>query len=682
MGYEKKGFGIFAGAIVCMVLGAVSLAGAADREIAYNKQWAETMFSASASQTLPFSFVYGGKDSSAIIGSWKKRVEDRVIDAARRVRTLTITDPATNLQISAVCTIYTDSPGVDWTLAFTNNGTTDTPIIERLKAVDVAITPGAGTSPVLHRLRGSMCTPDDWMPFDQALTPGAAYEFGAQNGRSSADSPFFNVQYGEGGVITAVGWSGQWRGIVEASSAGALRIAAYQQNLHTVLHAGESLRSLRVMQLYWLGDDPYRAYNLFRRTMLGHIAPRINGVVIVPPIAHMSTSFYELNDSTEANVMSHLNAAKGLGFEVFWLDAYWTKKGFPEGMGNYGFPISMAEPADRFPNGLKPIGDAAHDAGMGFLVWFEPERVAQGTYLAMDHPDWVIGGSKGGLLNLGNDQAREHITAYLKAVITAYGIDCLRFDYNIDPLAYWEMLDTDMNRGGMGEMRYIEGLYRMWDDLLGAFPGLYIDDCASGGRRIDLETMSRALALWRSDNTCDMLDLKAATVRAAATKNQLMSAGLNRYVPFSTCGQMGSDPYLFRSGFNGGIAFSEDARPAGYPRAELARGIAEGKRLRKYWFGDFYPLSDVTPNATDWCVMQYDRPNERDGIVIGFRRDQAPADQAVSLRGIDPDGTYSVTWSYGYDVSETRKLRGVELQQLRLHIESQPGSVVVEYKRH
>ena len=37
--------------------------------------------------------------------------------------------------------------------------------------------------------------------------------------------------------------------------------------------------------------------------------------------------------------------------------------------------------------------------------------------------------------------------------------------------------------------------------------------------------MSRSLPLWRSDNTCDMLDLKAATVRAAAVKNQMMSAG-------------------------------------------------------------------------------------------------------------------------------------------------------------
>ena len=54
-----------------------------------------------------------------------------------------------------------------------------------------------------------------------------------------------------------------------------------------------------------------------------------------------------------------------------------------------------------------------------------------------------------------------------------------------------------------------------------------------------------------------------------------MSAGLNRYLPFSTVGQMGATPYLFRSGFNAGIAFCEDVRPEGYPRHLLQQGIAE-----------------------------------------------------------------------------------------------------------
>ena len=81
---------------------------------------------------------------------------------------------------------------------------------------------------------------------------------------------------------------------------------------------------------------------------------------------------------------------------MFWLDAYWTRDGFPAGMGHYGFPIERAEPRDRFPRGLRPIGDAVHQAGLGFLMWFEPERVHPGTALAKEHPAWVISPNRDG----------------------------------------------------------------------------------------------------------------------------------------------------------------------------------------------------------------------------------------------------------------------------------------------
>ncbi len=52
----------------------------------------------------------------------------------------------------------------------------------------------------------------------------------------------------------------------------------------------------------------------------------------------------------------------------------------------------------------------------------------------------------------------------------------------------------------MTEIGHIEGLYKMWDDLLARHPGLRIDNCASGGRRLDIEMMSRSFAVWRTDH--------------------------------------------------------------------------------------------------------------------------------------------------------------------------------------
>jgi alpha-galactosidase len=598
-----------------------------------------------------------------------------------------LTDPETGLEVRAEATVYLDTPSVEWTIYFTNKGEKDTPILEDVKAVDATAATGATQGIKLLRLVGSPCRVDDWLPLEDEVRAGERIGFATVGGRSSSGaSPFFNVQWPGGGVITAVGWSGQWAASVECGKDGAVHLAAGMETTHLKLHSGETIRSPRIMQLYWSGDDPWRGYNQFRRVMFAHIMPRMDGQLVVPPIAHLSTSFDELNDSTEANVLSHLEAIKGLGFEVFWLDAYWIKGGFGSGVGNYGFPIERVEPMDRFPRGLRPISDAVHNEGMKFLLWFEPERVNAGTYLAKEHPEWSISpaGDGGGLFDLGNPTARQFMTKYLATVIKQYGMDWLRIDYNIDPLPYWQFLDKqDPDRVGMAEIRYVEGFYRMWDDLRTIYPRLAIDDCASGGKRIDLETMSRALPLWRSDNTCDMLDHKPTTVVLAAQKNQTMTAGLSRYVPFSTCGQMGSSPYLFRSGMNGGgISFGEDCRAANYPREELRQAIVEAKRLRPYFFGNFYALGPVTVRAGDWCVFQCHRPNEADGIVMAFRREASTESvHSVQLREIEAKAEYEVMESIGYEVPVAKRMKGEELRALELKIAEQPGSVVIEYKK-
>ena len=377
---------------------------------------------------------------------------------------------------------------------------------------------------------------------------------------------------------------------------------------------------------------------------------------------------------------------------MFWLDAFWTKQGFPQGMGNYGFPIERAEPHDRFPGGLKPIGDAVHQAGMQFLVWFEPERVYKGSYIYNEHPDWVIQPAvvctkcmvdtqRSYLYNLGIPEAREYMTRYLISVIRAYGMDSLRIDYNIGPEVYWEYLDKkDPDRVGLGEIRYVEGLYRMWDDIRQAYPRLLIDNCASGGMRIDLETSARSLPLWRTDATID--PLAKLDFNQAALQNQVMTAGLSRYVPFSTSGQMGSTPYLFRSGFNAGIAFGEDVRSAGYPRDQLKQAIAEGKRIRKYFFGNFYPLTEVSASPEAWSVLQYHRTAEQDGMILAFRRHLSRYESyATALQEIDKTAKYEVTYCYDYVPAKTVRMTGEEMQHLKLEIHDEPGSLLVEYKK-
>ncbi len=649
-------------------------------EIALNRRWAEDSFS----QRFPFSFVYGGQHSADFLHTWKSQVKDEKVDSTKRRRTLILNDPETGLEIRAIATIYSDTAGIDWTLHFANKGSKNTPVLEQIRAVDVAINPGDTTRPpVLQRIHGGGGAVDDWMPFNETIAMGGKSEFAPTAGRSSfGNTPWFNLQWKDGGVITAIGWTGQWKASVENNN-GIYRIQAGMQNLHTTIFPGESIRSPRIMQLYWKGNDDLRAFNLFRHTMFAHIVPKVDGKSITPPIVHLSSAFYEMDKGTEADTLSHLEAVKDLGFEYFWVDAYYGKDDFPT-VGNYVYPLIRGFNLQRYPNGMKPVGDAVKKAGMKFLMWFEYERICAGTLMAAEHPEWVVmpEGGGWGMFNLGVPEAREHITRYLSDSIREYGISWLRIDNAVFYEGLWAQLDKDHpDRLGISEIRYVEGHYRLWDDLLKEFPFMAIDNCAAGGHRVDLETCSRSIPLWRTDGTIEPLMKK--NFNQAALQNQVMTAGLSRYLPFSASGQMGATPYLFRSGFNGGISFAEDLRPVDYPRELLKKAITEGKRIRKYYFGNFYPLTPVSLDTSEWCVLQYHLNNGDEGMIMAFRRPESQKTQfdLSGLREIFPDDNYKVIFYPGYEPLPAKTMTGKELLRLKAEITEHPGSVLIEYKK-
>ncbi|MBN2296467.1 MAG: alpha-galactosidase [Pirellulales bacterium] len=695
-----KVIGVVSQLVFLMVCCEPAFASVPDPSIDINHRWAEKAFAEDATSPLPFSFVYGGKPSSELVSSWQRRVVQTYLDKNRIRRTLILTDPETKLEIRDVATLYTDTAGVDWMIHITNHGKTDSPILEKFRAVDVTLAANTKDAPVLHSLYG--CYPPDsgeifrvingWLPVDVPLPEGKRVEYKGVGGKATwAHSSIFNVESGGRGVITAVGWIGQWLGVVEHVKNKGVRIQAGMENMHLKLRPGETIRTPRIIQLYWHGKEA-DAYNSFRRMMFAHILPRLNGKLFHPPIAYAGTHLFSDDPNfnphklehinkytTEANAMKHLHAIADLEFEYFWMDAFFTRNGFSSGQGNYDFPVDKVTPDPvRFPNGLKPLADAVLKQDKKFIVWYEPERVAWNTVIWNKYPHFH---DRLGLFNMGLPEAREFMTKYLDAVIKEYKLGCLRIDCCINPLPSWQEVDKkDPNRVGMAEIRYVEGWYRMLDDIIQKNPGTFIDNCAGGGTRLEIEMCARSIPLWRTDAV--IYPINAGDLNGTAIRNQVITAGLSRYIPFTTGGSSGSSPYHFRSGISGGgITFNQDVRPEGYPREQLKQAIAELKRIRKYFLGDFYTLTKVTVDPKDWCITQYHRPVEKDGMIMAFRRHEA-AESTMKCRphGIDPKLNYEVKSYTDYKLSDSRRMSGAELQSLELKIDKMPGSVLVEYK--
>jgi alpha-galactosidase len=259
-------------------------------------------------------------------------------------------------------------------------------------------------------------------------------------------------------------------------------------------------------------------------------------------------------------------------------------------------------------------------------------------------------------------------------------MDWLRMDPCTDLMPFWRATDTP-GRVGMTEIRYVEGLYQLLDDLMEAHPRLKIDNCGGGGKLIDLEMCKRATPLWRTDFTTPYQET-TRDFDMGAVYMQAMIAALDLYTPFHACGGFSELPYHWRSGATTGIGILEDMRGEFYPREVVKAAIRETKRLRKYRTGNYYPPGAITRDPAGWHIFQYHRPGHDDGLVVAFRRHKSKSPEFTRLlMEIDLDGTYEVYRYYDYIFRQHDIMGGRELQLLHLVIEERPGSLVVEYRK-
>jgi alpha-galactosidase len=177
-------------------------------------------------------------------------------------------------------------------------------------------------------------------PVEDILEPESFRElvFAPIGGRSSdGQMPFFNLAWQGGGVTTAIGWSGQWEARFQRSAPGALVARAGQQLVHCTLHPGESIRTPRILLVFWAGSDPMRGNNLLRQVLMAHYLPRRNGELVLSPIC-ASVNWTAPDGSYEEPHVSVMQPLARRGVEVFWSDMdpqQWYPKGFPEGTGTW-----------------------------------------------------------------------------------------------------------------------------------------------------------------------------------------------------------------------------------------------------------------------------------------------------------------------------------------------------------
>ncbi len=598
------------------------------------------------------------------------------------VDTQTPADAIAGLRVVRDVVVHNDFRAVEWVLRLRNEGPHDTPVLSDILPLDVTLTIDPPQSEVLlHRSLGCTSTASDFAPVDDVLYPGRTLRLAPIGGRSSnGEMPFFSVELPDDeGLFIAIGWTGQW--VAEFSrtyNGSALRLRAGQETTHLALRPGEEIRTPQVMVMRWRGD-PQDAHNAFRRFVLRHHTPRIDGCAPELPVA--ASSFFQYAEGNVANggteeveiAFARRLHELDLGVELYWIDAGWFVGDWPNGVGNW-FPKPEA-----FPNGLRPVADAVHEMGMKFLMWFEPERVVEGSWLCENHPEWLLShaegvqpycpqtGLKQYLLNLGDADARKWLTDHVSGLLAEWDVDIYRHDANIDPLEFWPLADSP-DRRGMTEIRHVEGLYEYWEELKRRKPGLLIENCCSGNRRFDLESIRRCVNLYRSDYIFH------------PEGDQCQTLGLSRFVVLHANGCRGHEDYDFRGVVGTSMLFDWALWAPDFPGEKVRGQVALYKRIRPYLVGDFYALTRYSTKMNVWAAWQYDRPDLGEGVIMAFRRPGAEMDElTLHPRGLAADATYEIE---DFDAGRTWSAAGSELAAgVNVQVGSAPGSAVLVYKR-
>jgi len=611
-----------------------------------------------AADTPPFSFTYGGQHSDELLPTWKFQEEHGISESGRTTRIRTVTDPKTGLVVRNTVVEYTDFPTVEWTLSFKNSGTNDTPRLEGILPLDARFQRRESGEFLLHHFIGSPCQANDYEPLETRLEAKASQRLHTDGGRpTNTRLPYFNLETGpDSGVIVVLGWAGQWAAQFTRDEGRGLRVTGGQEATSFRLHPGEEVHSPMVVLQFYRGDW-LRSQNVWRSWMLAHNVPRRDGQVLKPFIYGCTGNYFPGLKTDAAGELKFLESyAKEKILPDYWdQDAGWYPCG--DGWWNVG---TWEVDKTRWPKGLREASDWHHAHGVKQIVWFEPERAAGGTWLTRNHPGWCFGGTDGGLMKIGDPYYRKWITDRIDQLITSEGIDFYRQDFNMDPLYSWRGSD-DEDRQGIEEIRHVEGYYALWDELVRRHPKLWIDTCASGGRRNDLGTLRRAVPILRSDFAGDPND---ANYDPLSQQNHIY--GISFWMPYHGSGLGHVDTYWTRSLMGPIVGFGPDTRKQGLDYEQLRKLHAQVRQVQPCYLGDYWPLTPYRRDANDWCAYQFDLPDAGRGILHAFRRKTCSHPSiTLKLRGLQATARYRVE---DIDGGEPRDVLGRELLETGLEV--------------
>ncbi len=282
-------------------------------------------------------------------------------------------------------------------------------------------------------------------------------------------------------------------------------------------------------------------------------------------------------DPTLEKELPLIQAAREAGCEYYCIDAGWYSE------GDWWDNVGEWQPSRvRFPGGIKEVMDLIRANGMIPGLWLEIEVMGIHCAMAETVPeDWFFTRHHKRVydrsryqLDFRNPQVRAYADRVIDRLVGDYGAGYIKMDYNIEPGIGTELY---ADSPGSGLLEH-ERAYLSWlDSVFSRYPELIIENCSSGGLRMDYAMLAR----HSIQSTSDQEDYRhfatiAANAPAALTPEQAavwsypLAGGDAEETVFNMVNAI-----LLRIHQSGNLAGLDKLR-----RALVEQGIACHKRLR------------------------------------------------------------------------------------------------------
>lgn len=342
-----------------------------------------------------------------------------------------------------------------------------------------------------------------------------------------------------------------------------------------------------------------------------------------------------------------ITLAAEVGADYFVLDAGWFgSENWSNDVGDWTENTHGA-----YFGKMDEISGLIRKNGMKMGLWMEPERAGYGTPAVREHSDFYFDNGKCRLLDFANRDAVDYMLKIVYRLVEKYHVEMFKFDFN-DGISY------DESRSSF--YRYQEGHRYFLRSIRQKYPGIYLENCASGGIRLSLAEMQEFDSAWLSDQ-------HSVFEALSIYKNTILRIPPNRiekWAAVSTCRDLppryGMDSqhrvmscddavwndvrsvdenYLFHflSGGILGITCSLDRVDADV-RSRLRNAILKYKQEQDFWAN---ASAGLLMDNGPLTVIEFANPDLTQIVIQAFGRKPLQKELTV-FPGVDGSGKYLV----------------------------------------